>query len=74
MCWLDLHYLRYCEALGRDIGDIPAGLYPGIYLRDIGEALVARDGKDILISQKRNGCLLCVNLQLMPLCRASRTI
>ena len=22
-------YLRYCEALGRDIGAIPAGLYPG---------------------------------------------
>ena len=41
-------YLRYCEALGRDIGAIPAGLYPGIYLRDIGEALVARDGKKYL--------------------------
>ena len=41
-------YLRYCEALGHDIGAIPAGLYPGIYLRDIGEALVARDGKKYL--------------------------
>ena len=41
-------YLRYCEALGRDIGAIPAGLYPGIYLRDIGEAMVARDGKKYL--------------------------
>jgi arginyl-tRNA synthetase len=41
-------YLRYCEAQGRDIGAIPAGLYPGIYLRDIGEALVARDGKKYL--------------------------
>ena len=41
-------YLRYCEALGRDIGAIPAGLYPGIYLKDVGEALVARDGKKYL--------------------------
>lgn len=37
-------YLRYCEALGDDIGDIPAGLYPGTYLRDVGAALAARDG------------------------------
>ena len=29
-------YLRYCEALGRDIGAIPAGLYPGLYLKDVG--------------------------------------
>lgn len=37
-------YLRYCEALGRDIGSIPRGLYPGIYLKDVGIALAARDG------------------------------
>ena len=41
-------YLRYCEALGRDIGDIPSGLYPGMYLKEVGEALVARDGKRYL--------------------------
>ena len=41
-------YLRYCEALGRDIGDIPAGLYPGIYLKDVGKALVTRDGNRYL--------------------------
>ena len=38
-------YLRYCEALGRDIGAIPAGLYPGLYLKDVGQALAARDGE-----------------------------
>ena len=38
-------YLRYCEALGRDIGAIPAGLYPGLYLKDVGQALATRDGK-----------------------------
>jgi arginyl-tRNA synthetase len=37
-------YLRYREALGDDIGVIPKGLYPGDYLKDVGQALVARDG------------------------------
>ncbi|MEE4287900.1 MAG: arginine--tRNA ligase [Erythrobacter sp.] len=35
-------HLRYREALGEDIGDIPEGLYPGDYLVPVGEAL-ARD-------------------------------
>ncbi|WP_299619604.1 arginine--tRNA ligase [Pelagibius sp.] len=38
-------YLRYREALGEEIGEIPEGLYPGAYLKDTGEALAARDGK-----------------------------
>ncbi len=37
-------YLRYREALGEDIGEIPAGLYPGDYLKDVGRALAERDG------------------------------
>lgn len=37
-------YLRYLEALGDDIGDIPEGLYPGDYLVGTGKALAARDG------------------------------
>ncbi len=37
-------YLRYREALGEDIGEIPEGLYPGDYLKDTGKALAARDG------------------------------
>lgn len=37
-------YLRYREALGEDIGPIPEGLYPGEYLREVAEALAARDG------------------------------
>ena len=32
-------HLRYREALGQDIGEIPDGLYPGDYLKPIGEAL-----------------------------------
>jgi arginyl-tRNA synthetase len=31
-------YLRYREALGEDIGEIPEGYYPGDYLKDVGRA------------------------------------
>ena len=35
---------RYREALGDDPGPAPPGLYPGAYLKPVGEALAARDG------------------------------
>ena len=37
-------YLRYCEAQGREIGEIPSGLYPGAYLIEVGTALVVEFG------------------------------
>jgi arginyl-tRNA synthetase len=37
-------YLRYREALGETIA-IPEGMYPGEYLKDVGQGLAARDGK-----------------------------
>ena len=37
-------YLRYREALGETIGQVPEGFYPGDYLKAVGEALAARDG------------------------------
>ena len=37
-------HLRYKEALGHEIGPIPEGLYPGNYLKQVGEALVEKDG------------------------------
>jgi arginyl-tRNA synthetase len=37
-------HLRYLEALGEDIGAIPEGLYPGDYLKPVGEALAAEFG------------------------------
>ncbi|PHR15781.1 MAG: arginine--tRNA ligase [Sphingopyxis sp.] len=37
-------HLRYLEALGEDIGTIPEGLYPGDYLKPVGEALAAKFG------------------------------
>ena len=45
-------YLRYCEALGREIGDIPPGLYPGSYLVDVGQALAAEFGETFLDSDE----------------------
>ena len=41
-------YLRYCEAQGREIGEIPSGLYPGAYLIEVGTALVAEFGDHYL--------------------------
>jgi arginyl-tRNA synthetase len=41
-------YLRYREALGEAIGEIPEGLYPGDYLKNIGMALAAKYGRNFL--------------------------
>jgi arginyl-tRNA synthetase len=37
-------HIRYREALGESVGEIPAGLYPGEYLKPVGEALAAEFG------------------------------
>ena len=37
-------HLRYREALGQDIGEIPEGMYPGEYLVPVGEMLAAEFG------------------------------
>jgi arginyl-tRNA synthetase len=37
-------HLRYREALGENIGKIPEGLYPGDYLKPVGQALAAEYG------------------------------
>ena len=41
-------HLRYREALGEDIGEIPAGLYPGEYLKPVGAALAEKYGDSLL--------------------------
>ncbi len=38
-----LHH-RYREALGENMGDVPEGLYPGDYLKPVGQALADQDG------------------------------
>ena len=37
-------HLRYREALGEDVGDIPEGLYPGDYLVPVGQVLASEFG------------------------------
>ena len=47
-------YLRYREALGEEIGPIPAGLYPGDYLKPVGARLGAAHGRGLLnLSEQR---------------------
>lgn len=46
-------YLRYREALGEVIGAIPAGFYPGDYLKEVAQALVARDGSKWLKKEEK---------------------
>ncbi len=40
-------FLRYRQALGEEIGEIPEGLYPGDYLVPVGEALKRQYGADL---------------------------
>ena len=40
--------LRYREALGDEVGEIPPGLYPGDYLVPVGQALAAEFGRSLL--------------------------
>jgi arginyl-tRNA synthetase len=55
-------YLRYREALGEDIGEIPAGLYPGDYLKPVGAALAREHGPALLN---------CTEEQWLPVARES---
>jgi arginyl-tRNA synthetase len=40
-------YLRYREALGENIGPIPEGLYPGDYLKPVGERIAKTFGETL---------------------------
>ena len=41
-------FLRYQEALGVEIGEIPEGLYPGDYLKPVGAALAEQYGEALV--------------------------
>ena len=49
-------YLRYREALGESIGQIPERLYPGDYLKPVGQALATEHG-DKLLAMPEGGWL-----------------
>ncbi len=60
-------YLRYREALGEDIGEIPEGLYPGDYLipvgKDLSPPVTATSGA---MRTRRTGCRSCVSSRSRP--------
>ena len=62
-------FLRYCEALGEDIGTIPSGLYPGEYLREVGVALKQRYG-DTLRSLEESEWIVPVRHQAIEMMMA----
>ena len=45
-------YLRYREALGEDIGEIPEGYYPGDYLKPVGAELAKIHGEKLLSQEE----------------------
>lgn len=47
-------YLRYREALGEKIDEIPEGYYPGDYLKEVGQALAERDGSKWLEAEEKD--------------------
>jgi arginyl-tRNA synthetase len=52
-------FLRYREALGEDIGEIPEGLYPGEYLKEVG-LLIGQEYGDALIGRPESEWLPAV--------------
>lgn len=66
-------YLRYREALGEAIGDIPEGLYPGDYLKPVGQALVAECGKALLGKDEREWLPVvrerAIGLMMVEICK-----
>ncbi|MCC2603525.1 arginine--tRNA ligase [Sphingopyxis yananensis] len=50
-------HVRYRQALGEDVGEIPEGLYPGDYLKPVGQALAAEYG-DQFVGQPESAWLL----------------
>jgi len=57
-------YLRYREALGEDIGEIPDGYYPGEYLKDVGQALADQDGDKWLTASEEDYLPVCKKIVL----------
>jgi arginyl-tRNA synthetase len=63
-------YLRYREALGETIGEIPEGLYPGEYLKPVGAALAAQYG-DALTKQSEAEWLPVVRAKAIEMMMAA---
>jgi arginyl-tRNA synthetase len=57
-------YLRYREACGEAIGDIPEGLYPGEYMKRAGAAIRAVHGEALLRACEAEWLPLCREIAL----------
>lgn len=60
-------FLRYREALGEDIGEIPEGLYPGEYLIPVGQELKEKFGDKLLAyeEEKQMAILRRISVEMM---------
>ncbi len=56
--------LRYREALGEEIGEIPSGLYPGDYLQPVGQALKAAHGDALLSMPEEDALVIAKDLAI----------
>ena len=55
-------HLRYREVLGEDVGPVPEGLYPGDYLKPVGQALAEEFGNTHIATRtKPTGCRCSAN-------------
>jgi arginyl-tRNA synthetase len=51
-------HLRYRDALGEDVGEIPEGLYPGDYLVPVGQKLAAEHGDKFVTAPENEWLVL----------------
>ena len=63
-------YLRYREALGEDFGAVPEGLYPGEYLKPVGEVLAKEHG-DALTKKPEEAWLPIVRAKAIDMMMAA---
>ena len=59
-------FMRYREALGENIGEIPEGLYPGDYLKPVGALLAAKYGKSLIGKPEASGWKTCASPPSTP--------
>lgn len=57
-------YLRYREACGESIGEMPEGLYPGEYMKEAGEAIKAAHGETLLNAEEAIWLPLCQSIAI----------
>ncbi len=67
-------YLRYLEARAKNIGEIPAGLYPGDYLKDAGRALAKDYGSGLMFWPDKRRLRLLRALHRRGILRAQRVM